>query len=358
MKIMTVIGARPQFIKAAAVSRIIKKNYEGRIQEILLHTGQHYDENMSKIFFEQLDISRPHINLNISGGNHGSMTGRMIIEIEKHLISEKPDMVLVYGDTNSTLAASISASKLNIPISHVEAGLRSFNMNMPEEVNRILTDRVSHQLFCPTSLSVRNLHNEGINKGVYNVGDVMYDIAIHYGDKLDSKKDYINDQDYILATLHRAENTDSLSRMKSIIDAFQILSKDMHIILPLHPRTKNILKEYKLSEKLNAVEVIEPQSYLDMIALEKSAKVILTDSGGIQKEAFFYQVPCVTMRDETEWRETIESGWNVLVGADSNSIVNNVRNFYETAPRLCSKKPYGNGDASLKITDTIYREFN
>ena len=169
MKIMTVIGARPQFIKAAAVSRIIKKNYEGRIQEILLHTGQHYDENMSKIFFEQLDISRPHINLNISGGNHGSMTGRMIIEIEKYLISEKPDMVLVYGDTNSTLAASISASKLNIPISHVEAGLRSFNMNMPEEVNRILTDRVSHQLFCPTSLSVRNLHNEGINKGVYNI---------------------------------------------------------------------------------------------------------------------------------------------------------------------------------------------
>ena len=231
-------------------------------------------------------------------------------------------------------------------------------MNMPEEVNRILTDRVSHQLFCPTSLSVRNLHNEGINKGVYNVGDVMYDIAIHYGDKLDSERDYIKDQDYVLATLHRAENTDSLSRMKSIVDAFEILSKDMHIILPLHPRTKNILKEYKLSEKLNAVEVIEPQSYLDMIALEKSAKVILTDSGGIQKEAFFYQVPCVTMRDETEWRETIESGWNVLVGADSNSIVNNVRNFYETSPRLCSKKPYGNGDASLKITDTIYREFN
>lgn len=358
MKIMTVIGARPQFIKAAAVSRVIKKNYKGKIQEILLHTGQHYDENMSKIFFEQLDISLPDINLNISGGNHGSMTGRMIIEIEKQLEVEKPDLVLVYGDTNSTLAASISASKLNIPISHVEAGLRSFNMNMPEEVNRILTDHVSSLLFCPTNTSVMNLANEGISDGVFNVGDVMYDIAIHYSEKIKNDKTQQNKQDYILATLHRAENTDNIDRLESIVQAFCELSQDIPIILPLHPRTRNILTKLNLINNLKAVNIIEPQSYIDMIRYEQSAKVILTDSGGMQKEAFFYKVPCVTMRDETEWTETIDLKWNILVGADKEKIIENTKNFFEASPKILPDQPYGDGSASNKIINEIHKYFN
>ena len=358
MKIITIVGARPQFIKAAAVSRVLEEHYSDKIQEIMIHTGQHYDENMSKIFFNELGISPPLYNLKISGGEHGDMTGRMIIEIEKLLISEKPDSVLVYGDTNSTLAAAIAAVKLNIPLFHVEAGLRSFNMSMPEEVNRILTDRVSSLLFCPTDKSVENLKNEGIENGVFNVGDVMYDIAIYYRDLISNNNKIIsnkmNQDEFILTTIHRAENTNNPERLKSIVDALELLSHEFSILLPLHPRTRKLLIEYNLIQKLDNTTLIQPLSYLDMIELERSARVILTDSGGVQKEAFFYNVPCVTMRDETEWVETVDLGWNRLVGANSEKIIKHTRDFYKNPPIPSEVKPYGYGDAANKIVEKIY----
>lgn len=348
MKILTVVGARPQFIKAAAVSNIIRKEHE----EILVHTGQHYDENMSKIFFEELKIPKPNYNLEIGSGNHGEQTGKMLIELEKIYLKEKPDLVLVYGDTNSTLAGALCASKLLIPVAHVEAGLRSFNMNMPEEQNRILTDHISKLLFVPTKTAEKNLHNEGITKGVYNVGDVMFDAVLHFK-KLAEEKAQIMDKisitpgEYILTTIHRAENTNNIDRLKNILEALNKSNKK--IVLPLHPRTKKYIEDYNLKFNKN-IKLIEPVGYLDMITLEMNAEKIVTDSGGVQKEAFFMKKPCITMRDETEWVETVENGWNVIVGTDTDKILNSILNFESN---VCQKNIFGDGKASYKILDVI-----
>ncbi len=349
MKIVTIIGARPQFIKAAAVSRKIREEN----QEIIIHTGQHYDDNMSKIFFEELDIPYPDYNLNVGSGGHGAQTGRMLEKIEEILEKECPDWILVYGDTNSTIAGALAASKMLIPVAHVEAGLRSFNMNMPEEQNRILTDHISKLLFAPTETSVSNLRNEGIKEEIiHNVGDVMYDATLHF-EKIANEKSIImekleiNEGDYILATVHRAENTNDISRLRNIIEALN--SCQMNIIFPLHPRTKKYIEDYNLKLKEN-IRVIEPVGYLDMIMLEKNSKKIVTDSGGVQKEAFFFNKPCITLRDETEWVETVNNGWNILVGANESKILNAIQNFSPTNDR---ENYYGDGDAAHKIVSKL-----
>lgn len=349
MKIVTIIGARPQFIKAAAVSRKIREEN----QEIIIHTGQHYDDNMSKIFFEELDIPYPDYNLNVGSGGHGAQTGRMLEKIEEILEKECPDWILVYGDTNSTIAGALAASKMLIPVAHVEAGLRSFNMNMPEEQNRILTDHISKLLFAPTETSVSNLRNEGIKEEIiHNVGDVMYDATLHF-EKIANEKSIImekleiNESDYILATVHRAENTNDISRLRNIMEALN--SCQMNIILPLHPRTKKYIDDYNLKLKEN-IRVIEPVGYLDMIMLEKNSQKIVTDSGGVQKEAFFFNKPCITLRDETEWVETVNNGWNILVGANESKILNAIQNFSPTNDR---ENYYGDGDAAHKIVSKL-----
>jgi UDP-GlcNAc3NAcA epimerase len=350
MKIVTVIGARPQFIKAAAVSRVIRNDYRGAIDEVLVHTGQHFDENMSGMFFEELDIPCPRYSLEISGGHHGEMTGRMLEAIEKVLFQEKPDFLLVYGDTNSTLAGALAAAKLNIPLAHVEAGLRSFNMRMPEEINRILTDRVSSLLFCPTDAAIVNLRSEGITEGVYNVGDVMYDVALFFRDKAQQsnilKSLQIAPKAFALTTCHRAENTDDPERLGGILTALSAIAENLPVVLPMHPRTRKLIAKYKFSSYLDKLIVTEPLPFLDMVALEQAAKFILTDSGGVQKEAFFYQVPCITMRDETEWVETVDTGWNCLAGADSKKIIQAAENAVGGGD---GKTPYGDGLASNKI---------
>lgn len=330
MKIMTIIGARPQFIKAAIVSRAIQKhNTEGKcpgITEVIVHTGQHYDDNMSAVFFRELNLPEPDINLGIGSGHHGQQTGQMLIRIEEVLLSEKPDWVIVYGDTNSTLAGALAAAKLKIPIAHVEAGLRSFNRDMPEEYNRVLTDHCSELLFCPTQTAVQNLKHEGITKGVYWVGDVMCDSVI-YNIKLAEKNSRILEKlnlkpkEYVLATIHRAENTDGPKKLESIFSALdKIAQHGWHVIVPLHPRTRKKLND-SATCPLNNLVLTAPVSYLDMLLLEKHAKVILTDSGGVQKEAYWLEVPCVTLRFETEWIETVEAGWNYLAGTDTQAII-------------------------------------
>jgi UDP-GlcNAc3NAcA epimerase len=355
MKILTVVGARPQFIKAAAVSRVIRDKHAGKLREIIVHTGQHHDENMSQVFFDQLDIPRPDFNLEIAGGGHGQMTGRMLEAIEQVLLAEKPDWVLVYGDTNSTLAGALAAAKLHIPVAHVEAGLRSFNMRMPEEVNRILTDRVSSLLFCPTETAVQNLRNEGAEKGVHQVGDVMFDVALFYGDRARSQSTILkslklNDKSFALATCHRAENTDDAHRLKQVLSALaEICSSQLPVVLSLHPRTRKKVEDFGLGGLLTGLIVTEPLPFLDMIALEQAAKVILTDSGGVQKEAFFHEVPCVTMREETEWTETVESGWNTLAGADAGKIKDAVFNILRDNRAAVANQPYGSG-ASAETT--------
>ncbi|MED4402738.1 UDP-N-acetylglucosamine 2-epimerase (non-hydrolyzing) [Metabacillus fastidiosus] len=324
MKIVTVLGARPQFIKAGPVSREIRKNHE----EIIIHTGQHYDANMSDIFFTELNIPKPDYHLNVGSGSHGVQTANMLIQIEEILLKETPDYVLVYGDTNSTLAGSLAASKLHIPIVHVEAGLRSFNKKMPEEVNRILTDHVSSFLFCPSDTSVNNLKEENITKHVYNVGDVMYD-AVRYNQDIADKSTILTDigaasKDYYLITVHRAENTEDRERIENILAAFSQIEGTK--VWPIHPRTKNKLLSYGIDlDKIPGLKVIEPIGYLDMLCLEKNAKKILTDSGGVQKEAYFVQTPCVTLRDETEWIETLKDNANVLVGANTEKILEAVQ---------------------------------
>lgn len=352
MKIVTVIGARPQFIKAAAVSRVIGSEHKGRIEEVLVHTGQHYDENMSKVFFEELGIPEPKYNLEISGGMHGAMTGRMLEAVEKVLLQERPDWLLVYGDTNSTLAGALAAAKLHIPVAHVEAGLRSFNMRMPEEVNRILTDRVSTLLFCPTTSAVDNLNSEGMTRGVHNVGDVMYDVALFYRDQARQQSTILQrlglePGGFALATCHRAENTDDPKRLESILSALAEIAGQLPVIFPLHPRTQKLVRDYGLSHCLSALRVTEPLPFLEMVALEQASKVILTDSGGVQKEAFFYRVPCITLRDETEWIETIQLGWNRLVGADKEEILAAYQSL--KVPSGEPAAPYGSGDAANRI---------
>jgi UDP-GlcNAc3NAcA epimerase len=359
MKIFTVVGARPQFIKAAAVSRVIRDKYGGKLREVIVHTGQHHDGNMSQVFFDQLDIPPPDYNLELSGGLHGEMTGRMLEAIEKVLLLEKPDWVLVYGDTNSTLAGALAAAKLHIPVAHVEAGLRSFNMRMPEEINRILADRVSSLLFCPTETAVANLQNEGVSRGVHQVGDVMYDVALFYRKRAGCRASILEElrlkpKRYVLATCHRAENTDDAHNLGEILLGLSQIAKDrMPVVLPLHPRTLKKVNEFGLNHVVASLTILEPVSFLDMIALEKDAAVILTDSGGVQKEAFFYGVPCVTMREQTEWIETVALGWNVLVGASHIKIREATQKVIHSKKARGNSKPYGDGRSAEAIIKLI-----
>lgn len=358
IRVATIVGARPQFIKAAAVSRAFRRYYGGQIEEVLVHTGQHYDENMSKVFFDELDIPHPAYNLEISGGNHGCMTGRMLEAIENVFLRERPDVVLVYGDTNSTLAGALAAAKLHIPVAHVEAGLRSFNMHMPEEINRILADRVSAMLFCPTETAVTNLQSEGITKGVHNLGDVMYDVALFYREKARSQSKCLqqlnlSEGGFALATCHRAENTDNLERLSGIVSALSNIAENIPVVFPLHPRTRKLLSDFGLIERLGNVKVTTPLPFLDMIALEQAALVILTDSGGVQKEAFFYGVPCITLRDETEWVETIQLGANRLVGAATVEILTAFNHVVNKGRVAVQNTPYGDGNAAEKIVSLV-----
>ena len=354
MKILTVMGARPQFIKAAVISRELR----GRngMQEILVHTGQHFDRNMSDVFFEELEIPPPDYHLGIGGGTHGQNTGRMIEAVEKVLLDEKPDWVLVYGDTDSTLAGGLAAVKLHIPLAHVEAGLRSFNRKMPEELNRILTDHSADLLFAPTEAAVRNLSKENIQgEKVCNVGDVLYDASIYYGEKAEKssnilKKLNLDSKKYILATLHRQENVDDRIRFRNILDGFALSQKS--IILPLHPRTRKKILEFGL-DMPKSVQTIDPVGFLDMVMLEKHACLIATDSGGVQKEAYFHSVPCITLRDETEWIELVESGWNKLAGSSSDKFIAAVEEMHEgysPGPRISY---YGYGNSSARIVDAL-----
>lgn len=349
-KILTIIGARPQFIKASMVSREIQET--SGIEEIMLHTGQHFDANMSDIFFNQLSIPRPDIQLNIHGGSHGEMTGRMLIEIEKALLEHEPDRVLVYGDTNSTLAGALAAAKLHIPVAHVEAGLRSFNIQMPEEINRILTDQISDILFCPTDTAVRNLNNEGVaskSVQVLQVGDVMQDSALLFSEKAIAPQAQFPGE-FILATLHRAENTDNPERLANIVEALNEVHKtSMSVVLPLHPRTRKLIAQQGL--ELN-VQLIDPVGYFEMLWLLRQCKLVLTDSGGVQKEAFFFSKACVTMRDQTEWVELIEAGANELVGADYLKIIDAVkRNIGREVTD--TEQLYGGGKASQRIVSSL-----
>lgn len=358
MKIVTVVGARPQFIKAAAVSRVIRDEYSGKIDELIVHTGQHFDANMSKVFFEELDIPEPRYNLEISGGQHGAMTGRMLEAVEKVLLAEKPDWVLIYGDTNSTLAGALAAAKLHIPVAHVEAGLRSFNMRMPEEINRILSDRISTLLFCPTETAVRNLQAEGVHEGVHNVGDVMYDVALFYREQASQTSSALERlglqaRGFALATCHRAENTDEPQRLEAILSALDTIAKFLPVVLPLHPRTRKLVIDYGLQGLLNRLRVVDPLPFLDMVVLEQAARLILTDSGGVQKEAFFYGVPCITLRDETEWVETVKSGMNLLVGASRVAILEATEKLLRSELAAIDFMPYGNGHAARKIVDLL-----
>lgn len=359
-KILTVIGARPQFIKASVVSHAIEQ--AAGIHEIVVHTGQHFDANMSDVFFAELGMDPPAYHLGIGGSNHGAMTGRMLEEVERILVNEQPDVVLVYGDTNSTLAGALAAVKLHIPVAHVEAGLRSFNMRMPEEVNRVLTDRISTWLFTPTESAVRHLRSEGVSEqGIIPAGDVMYDVALHHGARVGADGGALGSlglsaRGYVLATVHRAENTDDQGCIKAIVDAFQEVSKTMPVVWPIHPRTRNVLREGGYLDALQGqVHVIDPVGYLDMVQLEKYAALIATDSGGVQKEAFFHKVPCVTLREETEWVELVDAGWNRLVPPrNSDEIAISVLNGIGTAGIAVS--PYGEGDAALCIVDRLTKE--
>jgi UDP-GlcNAc3NAcA epimerase len=359
MKIITIVGARPQFIKAAAVSRIIRKDNT----EILVHTGQHYDPNMSDIFFDELQIPHPDYNLGVGSGSHGKQTAEMLTKIEEVIFNENPDALLVYGDTNSTLAGALAASKQLIPIAHVEAGLRSYNMAMPEEQNRVLTDHISKWLFCPTETAVTNLRNEGITQNVYNVGDVMYDALLYYKQvaldmykKFGAKKiDHIieNHQNieggWYLATIHRAENTGTKDKLATILAAFEQL--DLPVIFPVHPRTKQIAENLNAEHRYHNIHFARPVGYLYMLYLTSCAKKVITDSGGLQKEAYLLNVPCVTVREQTEWVETLSGSWNVLCSTETDDIINKMTSI---TPLLSAKADYyGDGNAAQKICDIL-----
>ncbi len=348
---MTIIGARPQFIKARSVSREIAKHED--IQEIIVHTGQHYDINMSDIFFDEMQIPKPNYFLDINGLSHGAMTGQMLEKIEEVLFKEKPDWVMVYGDTNSTLAGALAASKLHIRLAHIEAGLRSFNMKMPEEINRILTDRVSNVLFCPTDTAVKNLKNEGFDGFAIKIvksGDVMQDGALFYKD-LAIKPPYAIQDDFILATIHRAENTDDEMRLRNIFEALKVIAQEKQVILPLHPRTKKIIQNLELDTQ--NLTLIEPVGYLEMVWLIDNCSLVMTDSGGLQKEAYFFKKPCVTLRDETEWVELIENRFNVLSGANKDKIIDTFRNHNILFATDYSLNLYGDGMASKNIVSEL-----
>lgn len=367
MKIATIIGARPQFIKAAAVSRAIARhNAEGhasdRITEVIVHTGQHYDDGMSAVFFRELCIPEPAYSLQVGSGPHGLQTGRMLAGIEKVLVKEQPDWVLVYGDTNSTLAGALAAAKLHFPIAHVEAGLRSFNRRMPEEINRIVADHLSDLLFCPSKLAADTLEAEGIHRNVVVTGDVMADALRFAAEKAEKKPAILQslcltEKGYLMATLHRAGNTDDIERLQGILSALFVLSESEPVLVPLHPRTRNVLIANDLfdgmpnSSKGNKhpranLHFIEPTGYFESIGMLQSARLLLTDSGGMQKEAYWLKVPCITLRDETEWKETLNTGWNRLAGADKDRILAAARGF---SPPTIHPLLYGDGHAAEKI---------
>lgn len=347
MKILTVVGARPQIIKAAALGREAQKRSD--VEEILVHTGQHFDDNMSKVFFDELEIQPPKYNLNIHSLSHGAMTGRMLESIEKILVEERPDWVLVYGDTNSTIAGALAARKLQLKVAHVEAGLRSFNMQMPEEVNRILTDQISDVLFCPTETAVKNLENEGfgLKKAlIRNVGDVMFDVSLFFSEKLSVKTE---DEDFILCTIHRQENVDVPERLRGIVEALNQISKMQRVILPLHPRTK---KQMDRAGVRFEFPTMEPATYTEMVGYLKGCSLVITDSGGLQKEAYFFRKPCLTLRDETEWVELVEAGVNLLVGAKEEAILDGFKAL--RSRKLEFDAPlYGHGDAAQKVLETL-----
>jgi len=349
MKILTVLGARPQFIKAAAFSRAIKK-YEG-IEEIIVHTGQHYDQNMSDVFFTEMDIPLPKYKLQTGGKTHGAMTGQQLEKIEEILFNEKPDLVLVYGDTNSTLAGALAATKLHIPIAHVEAGLRSFNKKMPEEINRILTDQVSDYLFVPSVGAKQNLLNEGVNEEkIFVVGDIMYDVSLYYKEKMVKPNwfDALNLNNFILCTIHRAENTDEKTKLANIFKGLGLSNKN--IILPLHPRTVNKIKEHKVNLPEN-IKIVEPVGYLEMVWLEVHSDLIVTDSGGVQKEAYFHGKYCVTLRQETEWVELVDQGLNQLVGFNDSLIRDALCDFPQS--EIDIKNIYGDGTTAYQILNRV-----
>ena len=361
MNLLTVVGARPQFVKAATLSRAIARhNADGGqpISERIVHTGQHYDANMSDVFFEQLGIPKPAFHLGVGSGEHGRQTGRMLEEIEKILIAEKPDLMLVYGDTNSTLAGALAAAKLHVPIAHVEAGLRSFNRRMPEEVNRVMADHLSSLLLCPTDESIANLAREGIAQGVLNVGDVMFDSVLHYRAQVEHSPQALRSlglapKGFYLATVHRAENTDSPEKLRGIFAAFDRIQARHPVVVALHPRTRHFLKSHGIPVPAG-VRLLEPVSYFDMIELEFAARMILTDSGGVQKEAFFARTPCLTLREETEWVETTACNANRLCGASAERIIEGFEMF--EAGRIVpdfDARPYGDGDAAGKIVAAL-----
>lgn len=358
MRIVTVLGARPQFIKASAVSAEIARR--SVIRETVVHTGQHFDANMSSVFFSELGMPDPDYHLGIHGGHHGEMTARMLDGVERILLDEKPDAVLVYGDTNSTLAGALAAAKLHIPVAHVEAGLRSFNMRMPEEINRILTDRISSWLFAPTETAVAHLRREGLNReSILEVGDVMYDAALHHGDRAAGLKGdaiaglALQRGGYVLVTVHRAENTDDTERLRTILHALSRISAHLPVLWPLHPRTRDVLRRADLLAFAGKhVHLVEPLGYLDMVLAERNAAVIATDSGGVQKEAFFHEVPCVTLREETEWVELIDTGWNRLAPPkDARQVAEAI--LAARGSRGTSAQPYGDGHAAEKIVGAL-----
>jgi UDP-GlcNAc3NAcA epimerase len=377
-KIVTIIGARPQIIKAAAISRAIKQCYSTDIEEIIVHTGQHYDENMSAVFFTELGIPQPNYNLNVGSGSHGAQTAAMLDGIEKILLKEQPNAIVLYGDTNSTLAGGIAAAKLLIPVVHIEAGLRSFNKAMPEEINRIMCDHVSTLLFSPTKSGVVNLEREGFNLNnsspfsadnpkVYHCGDVMYDNSLHFSSLTNDEK-VLNDfnvskDQFILATIHRNANTDDPAKLGAIIRAFLRFLKDNpshKILLPLHPRTKNCMAALNddLVLALQAEKrlvITDPASFLEIVALEKNCSMVVTDSGGLQKEAFFFRKPCVILRPETEWVEIVENGNARIVDADESRIIEGINHFMHAGKELTYPPFYGDGKAAEFIVGEIIK---
>ena len=349
MRIASIVGARPNFIKLAPLSKELRKEFE----ELIIHTGQHYDYELDRIFFDELGIPAPDYHLGVGSGSHGYQTGEMLKRTEEVLTKEQPDLVLVFGDTNTTLAGALAAAKLHLKVGHIEAGLRSFDRRMPEEINRILTDHCSDLLFCPTETAVTNLTNEGITRGVYLTGDVMVD-ALHETVEIAEMHSRILDKlglkskQYFLATVHRPENTDDVERLRNIADAFCEIG---NLVFPCHPRTEKSLKDFGLWDRLNEhVMILKPVGYLDMLVLEKRAKKILTDSGGIQKEAYILKVPCITLRENTEWVETVEDGWNVLLGADEEKFLGAVHDF---EPQREQRNMFGDGNAARRIAEEI-----
>ena len=397
MKLVSIVGARPQFVKLGPISQAIgshnsRHTGDSYINHAVIHTGQHYDLQLSDVFFREIDLPTPQVNLGVGSGPHGKQTGRMIEQLERILVECSPDIVLVYGDTNSTLAAALAAAKLHIPIAHVEAGLRSFNKGMPEEINRVLTDHASTLLFCPTRKAVENLRHEGftniVNEGhlvsisnldcdllpavnhelrttnhapiIINIGDVMYDVYLTLAERADAESDIVQRlnlkvKDYALVTIHRAENTDDPERLRGILEGIRSLAKDsMRCVLPIHPRTRTALSHLGDRIDCSALEIIDPIGYLDMLKLERNARMILTDSGGVQKEAYFSQIPCVTLREETEWVELVEAGWNWLGGAEPAQIQDAIRHAF-AFDRAANQATllYGDGHASERIVQLL-----